>query len=173
MSMSRSPRPAAFLDRDGVINQDTGYIHRAAEFVWIDGAMETIRYLNQRQYLVFVVTNQAGIARGLYGEADVLALHAWVNAKLAASGAWIDAFYFCPHHPTEGNPAYRRECDCRKPAPGMLLRAMREWSVDPANSFLVGDRASDLAAASAAGISGHLFPGGDLLSFVRKIVPDT
>ncbi|MGE0096067.1 MAG: D-glycero-alpha-D-manno-heptose-1,7-bisphosphate 7-phosphatase [Alphaproteobacteria bacterium] len=170
MSSSSPARPAAFLDRDGILNHDTGYIHRAEDFIWVDGAIEAIRYLNERDYLIFVVTNQAGIARGLYGETDVLTLHDWVSERLTVAGARIDAFYFCPHHPTEGPPAYRITCECRKPAPGMLLRAMREWPVDPAGSFLIGDRQTDLEAATAAGIPGHLFSGGNLLPFVRRIV---
>jgi D-glycero-D-manno-heptose 1,7-bisphosphate phosphatase len=170
MNLSSPARPAAFLDRDGVINHDTGYIHRAADFVWVDGAIDAIRYLNERNYLIFVVTNQAGIARGLYGETDVLALHGWVNAQLAIRSARIDAFYFCPHHPTEGMPTYQITCECRKPAPGMLLRAMREWPVKLAGSFMIGDRQTDLEAATAAGVPGHLFSGGNLLPFVQRIV---
>jgi D-glycero-D-manno-heptose 1,7-bisphosphate phosphatase len=99
-----------------------------------------------------------------------LALHGWVGDQLAISSARVDAFYFCPHHPTEGPPVYRITCECRKPAPGMLLRAMQEWPVDPAGSFLIGDRQTDLDAAAAAGIPGHLFSGGNLLMFVREIV---
>lgn len=170
MRPSLPARPAAFLDRDGILNHDTGYIHRAEDFIWVDGAIEAIRYLNERNYLTFVVTNQAGIARGLYGETDVLTLHGWVSEQLAVSNARIDAFYFCPHHPTEGSPTYRITCECRKPAPGMLLQAMREWPVDPEASFLIGDRQTDLDAATAAGITGHLFSGGNLLSFVRQVM---
>ena len=170
MPPSPSLRPAAFLDRDGILNHDTGYIHRAADFIWVDGAIDAIRYLNERNYLIFVVTNQAGIARGLYSEADVLSLHGWVGEQLARSNAKVDAFYFCPHHPTEGAAPYRITCECRKPSPGMLLRAMREWPVDPAGSFLIGDRQTDLEAATAAGVPGHLFSGGNLLPFVRRIV---
>lgn len=170
MSPSSPTRPAAFLDRDGVINHDTGYIHTAENFAWVDGAIDAIRYLNERNYLIFVVTNQAGVARGLYSETDVMTLHGWVSERLAVAKARIDAFYFCPHHPTEGDPTYRIACECRKPAPGMLLRAMREWPVDPAASFLIGDRQTDLDAATAAGIQGHLFSGGNLLPFVRHIV---
>lgn len=173
MSPTPSARPAAFLDRDGILNHDTGYIHRVEDFIWVDGAIEAIRYLNERDYLIFVVTNQAGIARGLYGETDVLALHAWIGERLAIANARIDAFYFCPHHPTEGPPAYRMTCECRKPAPGMLLRAMREWPVKRTGSFMIGDRQTDLDAAAAAGVQGHLFSGGNLLSFVRRIVAKT
>ncbi len=173
MPPSSSLRPAAFLDRDGILNHDTGYIHRSADFVWVDGAIDAIRYLNERNYLTFVVTNQAGIARGLYSEADVLALHGWVGEQLAYSSARIDAFYFCPHHPTEGAPPYRITCECRKPSPGMLLSAMREWPVNLAGSFLIGDRQTDLEAATAAGIPGYLFSGGNLLPFVRRIVDRT
>ncbi|MHB1218439.1 MAG: D-glycero-alpha-D-manno-heptose-1,7-bisphosphate 7-phosphatase [Alphaproteobacteria bacterium] len=170
MSPPSSARPAAFLDRDGVINHDTGYIHTTENFTWVDGAIDAVRYLNERNYLIFVVTNQAGVARGLYSETDVRTLHGWVNERLAVSKARIDAFYFCPHHPTEGAPTYRIACECRKPAPGMLLRAMREWPVDTAASFMIGDRQTDLDAAAAAGIQGHLFSGGNLLPFVRRIV---
>lgn len=170
MNASSLARPAAFLDRDGVLNHDTGYIHRSADFVWVDGAIEAIRFLNDRNYLIFVVTNQAGIARGLYGESDVRVLHGWVSEQLAAASARIDAFYFCPHHPTEGAPAYRITCECRKPSPGMLLHAMREWPVALKGSFMIGDRQTDLEAATAAGVPGHLFSGGNLLPFVQRIV---
>jgi D-glycero-D-manno-heptose 1,7-bisphosphate phosphatase len=164
------PRPAAFLDRDGVLNHDRGYIHRPADFVWIEGAQTAVRRLNDAGYRVFVVTNQAGVARGLYSEAEIGVLHDWVGAELERAGARIDAFYHCPHHPDIGPPEYRRDCDCRKPAPGMLLRAMADFPIDAARSFLIGDRETDIEAARAAGVAGHLFAGGNLDCFVDCVL---
>jgi D,D-heptose 1,7-bisphosphate phosphatase len=162
-------RPAAFLDRDGVLNVDAGYVHRADQVRWIDGARETVRWLNDAGYLVFVVTNQAGIARGLYSEQHVADLHAWMNRELGKTGAHIDCVEYCPFHPEGTVERYRRVSDLRKPAPGMLKKLLSEWSVDTSQSFLVGDNDTDLEAAAAAGIRGHLFAGGNLLDFVTKL----
>jgi D-glycero-D-manno-heptose 1,7-bisphosphate phosphatase len=159
-------RPAAFLDRDGVLNHDTGYVYRPDQFEWILGAREAVKRLNDDGYYTFVVTNQAGVAHGLYAEADIHRLHEWVNAELSRAGARIDAFFHCPYHPEGKVEAYRRVSDDRKPGPGMLLRAKQEWPVDWSRSFLIGDRDSDIAAATAAGIPGHKFGGGDLLAFL-------
>ena len=156
-----------FLDRDGVINADIGYLWRREDFVWIPGAPAAIRLFNERGRPVVVVTNQSGVARGYYSEQDVESLHRWMNAELNRQGARIDAFYFCPHHPDGAIPEYTRECDCRKPQPGMLLQAMEDWRADPAKSFLIGDKESDVAAAAAAGIRGYLFDGKNLLEFVE------
>lgn len=164
-------RPAAFLDRDGVINRDSGYVHRKEEFVWRDGAQQAIKRLNDLGFFVFVVTNQAGIARGYYGPADVRRLHRWINRELRREGAHIDGFYFCPHHPTEGVGQYRRLCDCRKPAPGLLLQAMRQWPVERERSFLIGDKDIDMAAAAAAGVEGALIREEDPLElFVAALL---
>jgi D-glycero-D-manno-heptose 1,7-bisphosphate phosphatase len=162
-------RPAAFLDRDGVINIDHGFVHTVERFVWVEGAIAAIRWLNEHGYAVFVVTNQSGIARGYYDEAAVHALHAWMADELAAAGAHIDAFYFCPHHPEAVREDLRLSCQCRKPNPGMLLRAFEEWPVARSGSFLIGDRLSDIEAARAAGIPGHVFDGLDLLMTVRSV----
>ena len=164
--MISAHRPAAFLDRDGVLNSDSGFVHRPDHFHWTEGAARAVARLNEAGYLVFVVTNQSGDARGYYDEATVRALHGWMSEQLAQSGAQVDAFYYCPHHPDAGSPPYRGPCNCRKPAPGMLLQAMEEWPVVQKGSFLVGDQASDLAAAKAAGVPGFLFEGGDLDRFV-------
>ncbi|HUK60469.1 MAG TPA: D-glycero-beta-D-manno-heptose 1,7-bisphosphate 7-phosphatase [Stellaceae bacterium] len=161
-------RPAVFLDRDGVINHDTGYVHRKEDFAWCDGAREGIRRLNDRGYFVFVVSNQAGIARGFYGPADVERLHRWINRELGRIGAHIDQFYYCPHHPTEGRGEYRQVCQCRKPAPGMLLQATREWPVERAGSVMIGDKAIDMEAAAAAGIAGVLVREGDNLDAIAE-----
>lgn len=163
-------RPAVFFDRDGVLNLDHGYVHRPEDFHWSDGAMAAIKYLNERDWLVFVVTNQSGVARGYYGEDAVLRLHAWMQAELARRGAHVDAFYYCPHHPDGEVAELAIACDCRKPEPGMLLRALAEWPVDSAASLLLGDRVSDLEAAHRAGVRGVLYPGGDLLACIRRLV---
>lgn len=169
---SWSRRPAVFLDRDGVLNKDGGYVHRPDQIEWIDGSARAIARLNDAGYFVFVVTNQAGVARGYYDEETVQTLHRWINGRLAGSAAHVDAFYYCPHHPTEGEGAYLQACKCRKPAPGMLLQAMAEWPVDRTDSFLIGDKASDLEAADAAGLPSFLFPGGDLDRFVSACLSD-
>jgi D,D-heptose 1,7-bisphosphate phosphatase len=169
--MSQS-RPAVFLDRDGVINVDHGYVHRPDQIEWVSGAIESIRRLNDLGYCVVVVTNQAGVAHGHYDEDSVVALHAWMREQLAAQGAVVDAFYHCPYHPEGVVAAYRRNHIDRKPGPGMILRAFSEFAIDRDASFLIGDRASDLAAAQAAGIPGFLFGGGDLLSFLETCLSD-
>jgi D-glycero-D-manno-heptose 1,7-bisphosphate phosphatase len=168
---SRRLHAAAFLDRDGVLNVDHGYVCKSRDFEWIAGAREAIRYLNDAGYLVVVVTNQSGIARGYYTEAEFQALHRWIDERLREFEARIDAVYFCPHLPDAVLPMYRQECECRKPRPGMLLQAVLELDIDPTRSFLIGDEASDCAAAAAAAVASYLFIGFDLLDFVRGIVP--
>ena len=164
------PRPAVFLDRDGVLNEDYGYAYRPDQIEWIEGAAEAVKLLNKLNYLVFVVTNQSGIARGLYTDEDVQALHAWMNKKLLEIGAVIDDFRFSPYHPDFSVDKYKELASWRKPCPGMILDLMAKRAIDERHSFLIGDRSSDLAAARAAGIEGFLFPGGDLLEFVQGIV---
>jgi D,D-heptose 1,7-bisphosphate phosphatase len=160
-------KPALLLDRDGTLNVDRGWVHRPEEFAWIEGAREAIRWANNRGFLVLVITNQGGIARGLYTEADFLAFTAWIDGELAAAGAHVDATYHCPHHPTEGQGAYRRPCRCRKPGPGLIERALADWAFDSARSVLIGDATHDLEAAAAAGIRGVRFTGESLLACVQ------
>ncbi|MBF0585059.1 MAG: D-glycero-beta-D-manno-heptose 1,7-bisphosphate 7-phosphatase [Magnetococcales bacterium] len=159
-------RRACFFDRDGVINIDHGYVHTPDRFEWVAGAPQAIRWCNEQGYLVIIVTNQAGIARGYYDEAAFQRLTAWMEAELASLGAHVDAVYHCPHHPTAGLGALRMACSCRKPNPGLLEQAMSEWEIDRSGSLLIGDKPSDLAAAAAAGVVGHLFAGGRLDHFL-------
>lgn len=146
MIVTRNRRRAVFLDRDGTLNVEVNYLHRVTDFALIPGAAKAVQALNAAGYLTLLVTNQAGIARGYYDEAALHALHAYLTTMLAAQGARLDAIYFCPHH-----PEFTGACDCRKPAPGMLIRAAAEHQIDLAQSWLIGDTASDLAAGQAAG----------------------
>ena len=149
-------RPAVFIDRDGVLNEERAFVYRPEDFVFIPGAIEALRLLQAAGYLLVVVTNQSGIARGLYTEADYLALSAHLRRSLQSSGIRLDAIEHCPHLPDAPLPGYRLDCDCRKPRPGMLLRAIRALDIDARRSFLVGDRLSDVEAGRAAGL-GHCF----------------
>lgn len=163
-------RPALFLDRDGVVNVDHGYVGTRDRFEWTPGALKAIRAATDAGWHVFVVTNQSGVARGLYDEAAVIALHRWMADEVRHAGGTIDDIRYCPFHEDAVVPAYRRASDWRKPAPGMLLDLMRAWELDPSRCVLVGDRDSDIAAARAAGIAGELFTGGNLAEFVSPIL---
>lgn len=160
-------RPALFLDRDGVLNVDRGYVSRVEDFEWIDGAKDMVRAFNQRGWYVFIVTNQSGIARGLYSEADMQALHEWMTGELQKAGAKIDRFYFCPFHEEGEVEAYRKDSFDRKPKPGMLLRAMADFPVLREQSFLIGDKPTDIEAARAASVQGFLFGGGNIQDFAE------
>jgi D-glycero-D-manno-heptose 1,7-bisphosphate phosphatase len=169
----RGLRGAAFFDRDGVLNRDIGYAHRPEHIEWIPGAAEAVAAANAAGLAVVVVTNQSGVARGFYAEADVEALHVWMAEELAARGARIDRFYHCPYHAEAVVEAYRHaDHPDRKPNPGMLLRAIADLAIDPAQAFLIGDQDSDLAAARAAGVTGYRYIGGDLGALARKAIAD-
>jgi D-glycero-D-manno-heptose 1,7-bisphosphate phosphatase len=163
-----APRPALFLDRDGVLNEDKGYVHRWDDFHWIPGAKAAIAAYNRAGWIVVVVTNQSGIGRGYYAEDDMHALHARMNAELAEAGAHVDAIYFCPEHPEAPLERYRHpDPPNRKPNPGMILQALADWPIDRERSILIGDKPSDMEAAVRAGIRGLLFAGGDLEAFLK------
>ncbi|HEY5006697.1 MAG TPA: HAD family hydrolase [Caulobacteraceae bacterium] len=165
------PRPVglAILDRDGVLNVDVGYAHRPEQLVLVDGAAEAVRRLNVAGWAVAAVTNQSGVARGLFDEAQVGRFHAAIDDVLAASGAHIDAWYYCPFHPDAAVAAYRHaDHPDRKPNPGMVLRALADFATVPERAFLIGDQPSDIEAARRAGVRGYLFEGGDLDALVDK-----
>jgi len=166
----RLTRPALFLDRDGVCNVDHGWVGTRERFEWMPGAKAAIRMAHARGWHVFIVTNQSGVARGLYDEAAVQALHAWMLDQAMLAGGTIDDTRYCPFHPEASVPAYRRVSSWRKPGPGMILDLLRTWQLNPARCALVGDQATDIAAAAASGVAGHLFPGGNLAEFVRPIL---
>ena len=159
--------PALFLDRDGVINVDHGYVHRIADFEFMPGIFDLVRCARAQQMRVVVVTNQAGIGRGLYTEADFAALTQWMCERFAQADAGIDRVYHCPTHPTAALGAYRVDSPLRKPHPGMLLAARSELALDLGASALVGDKLSDMQAGLAAGVGlNMLLEGGAPLAAV-------
>jgi D-glycero-D-manno-heptose 1,7-bisphosphate phosphatase len=153
--MKTNLKKAFFLDRDGVINVDHGYVSRIDDFTFMDGIFPVLRTLSAQGYVLIVVTNQSGIGRGYYTAEDFRVLTVWMLKKLADEGIEIAGVYSCPHSP-------ELNCDCRKPEPGMLLQAIREHGIDPALSWMVGDKPSDMAAAEAAGICNRVLLGGEV-----------
>ena len=160
-------RPALFLDRDGVINIDRGYVHRIEDFEWVEGAQDCIKAFNARNWWVFVVTNQSGIARGLYQESEMHELHTHMTAELGRNGGHIDQIYYCPFHENGTVEPYIKDSFDRKPKPGMLMQAMGDFPVKREASFLIGDKQTDIQAAHAAGVGGFLFSGGNLAIFAE------
>ena len=164
-------KKAVFLDRDGVLDIDKGYIYRPDQVEWVQGAREAVALLHRLGYAIYVVTNQSGIARGYYTQKDMEALHVYMAKEMEKAGGQIDGFYFCPHHPTKGViPELTIECNCRKPRPGMILQAMADHDLSREGSFLIGDNESDVQAALAAGIPGYRFTGTDLKAFVEQVL---
>lgn len=159
-------RPALFLDRDGVLNHDDNYVGTSERLRWIDGAKEAVRLANDLGYYVFVVTNQAGVARNFYSETDVQALHRWMADELRELGAWVDDWRYCPFHPEGAVDRYKGSHPWRKPEPGMIIDLLQHWPVNTEASVLIGDKASDCEAAARAGIDSLLFEGGNLREFL-------
>jgi D-glycero-D-manno-heptose 1,7-bisphosphate phosphatase len=163
-------RPALFLDRDGVLNVDHGYVGSQDRWEWVEGAREAVALACAHGWHVFVVTNQAGIARGLYGVQEVDSLLAWLADELRRAGGTLDDFRYCPYHTEAEVDVWRRDSDWRKPAPGMILDLLKTWELDARRCIMIGDKDTDMQAAAAAGVAGHLFPGGNLLEFVRPLL---
>ena len=148
-------KPAVFLDRDGVINQDNGYVSEVDDFKFIEGVIEACVELQKKGYLLVVITNQSGIARGYFTEKQFNTLTEWMDWSMADRGVDLDGIYYCPHHSEEGQGEFKVDCECRKPKPGMLLNAIEDLNIDIANSILVGDKVSDLQAGIAVGVKSN------------------
>jgi len=162
---------AVFLDRDGVLIHDVGYPHREDQLAFVPGAAEAVRRLNTLGYLVVIVTNQSGVARGMFTHGQMQAFNDLIVRRLAAKGARIGAVYACPYHAEAVDPAWRHpDHPDRKPNPGMIHRAIADHGIDPKRAFMIGDRPSDMEAARRAGIPGFLFDGGNLDDFVRDLL---
>jgi len=145
-------KPAVFLDRDGVINKDNGYVSERDDFEFIEGSIEACIEFQKKGYLVVVITNQSGIARGLFTEEQFNTLTEWMDWSMSDRGVDLDAIYYCPHHSEEGKGEFKIDCDCRKPKPGMLINAIEDLNIDIEASILIGDKVSDLQAGIAAGV---------------------
>jgi D-glycero-D-manno-heptose 1,7-bisphosphate phosphatase len=168
-SMSKS---AVFLDRDGTINHEVNYVSEVSQLALIEGAAQGIHQFNRAGLAVVVVTNQAGIARGLLTEASLQDIHRVLESELSSHDAFVDAIYYCPHHPTEGNEPYRRACDCRKPGAGMLRRAAEELKIELTQSYVVGDKLSDLQAGQSVGCRTILVRTGYGKGFEQQLEND-
>jgi D-glycero-D-manno-heptose 1,7-bisphosphate phosphatase len=166
--LSAAPRAALFLDRDGVINVDRGYVHTIDNTVWLPGIFELVAEAGDAGLSCVIVTNQAGIARGYYAETDFLAYTQWMHSEFRKRGAPILATYYCPHHPEAGIGDFRAVCTCRKPAPGMMLAAISDFGFDPDASVMIGDKPWDAEAARSAGISKSFLVADADLSTARR-----
>lgn len=161
-------RKLVILDRDGVLNVDSGYPFEPSQIVWTEGAFAALRLLREAGFITVVATNQSGIARGFFSEQDVVNLHSWMSDKIKEKGGCIERFYLCPFHPEATIPEYRRDSFDRKPQPGMLMKAMSEYGATSYQTVMIGDRNTDMEAAAAAGIRGLLFDQSNLEMFIRK-----
>jgi D-glycero-D-manno-heptose 1,7-bisphosphate phosphatase len=155
-----SQKRAIFMDRDGTLSHEVGYVNHLSRFRLYPWAVEAVKLINRSGYLAVVATNQAGVARGYFPESLVSEVHASLVSTLERGGARLDAIYYCPHHPSSGEPPYRQDCDCRKPRPGMLRRAEAELGIDLGGSWVVGDRPGDLELAWSVGARGALVKSG-------------
>jgi D-glycero-D-manno-heptose 1,7-bisphosphate phosphatase len=166
-----APRPAVFFDRDGTINADNGYTYRPDDLIFLPGAVAAVKRVNDLGWYAFLVTNQSGVARGLFTESDVQAFHAHMQAQLRAARARFDDIRYCPHHPEGKVAAYVRACDCRKPKPGMILDLMTSWPIIREKSFMVGNSDGDMEAAQGAGLRGIRYDGGNLDDLLAAHLP--
>ena len=153
-------RPAIFIDRDGTLSHEVGYVNHVSRFRPFAYAVDAVRLVNRSPFAAVLVTNQAGVARGYFPESLIEEVHASLRETLAAGGATLDGIYYCPHHPSAGEPPYRRDCDCRKPRPGLLHRAAAELGLDLTRSYVVGDRHGDLQLAWKVGARAVLVKSG-------------
>lgn len=147
---------ALFLDRDGIINIDHGYVYQSENFEFVDGIFSLCQLAQEKGYQLIVITNQSGIGRGKYTIEQFEHLTQWMKQQFNSKGIEINAVYYCPHHPTKANNEYLIKCNCRKPAPGMILQAAQEHNIDLSKSIFVGDKVSDMQAAQAAGINNRV-----------------
>lgn len=161
---------AFFLDRDGVINKDTGYVYKPKDFKWLPGSINAIKYLNKKKFKVIIITNQSGIGRKYYSSGDVKKLHNWINNKLKNYQAKIDDFYFCPHHPTEAKGRYKKKCKCRKPNNLMILKAKNKWNIEMKKSFMIGDKLSDKKCAKKSNLKFFYRTKKNLKNQIKKII---
>ena len=171
--VDRDVRPAVFMDRDGTINEQMGYINHESRFVLLDGAAEAVANLNRHGYLAIVVSNQSGVARGYFPLELVHRVNRKMQELLAAEGAFLDAIFFCPHHKRGIVPEFTRSCECRKPRTGLFDRACREMTIDISNSYMVGDRCTDLVFAERCGIPGILVETGYGLGDRQWMLPSS
>jgi D-glycero-D-manno-heptose 1,7-bisphosphate phosphatase len=153
-------RPAVFMDRDGTLSHEVGYVNHVSRFRLYPWSVDAVRLINRSGFLAVVITNQAGVARGYFPEAVIHEVHASLRAAMHDGGAQLDAIYFCPHHPSLGEPPYRMECDCRKPKPGLLKRAESDLGIDLKHSWVIGDRLGDVELAWRVGARGALVKSG-------------
>ncbi len=160
-------KKAAFLDRDGVINEDSGFLYKTEDFKWIKGAIDALKILKRNNYLIIIITNQSGVGRGFYTEKQVIDLHTWINKQLVKHKVKIDDFFFSTDLPTENIENSRR-----KPSPSMINEAVKKYNLIKKECFMIGDKETDLLAAKNASIRGFLFEGGDLSVKISKILKD-
>jgi D-glycero-D-manno-heptose 1,7-bisphosphate phosphatase len=159
---------AVFLDRDGTINIDKGYVYRTEDFVFLDGFIEALKVFHELNYYVIVITNQSGVARGYYGEEDVIKLHQYMDEELKKSGTYIDAYYYCPHHKDGKVKKYAIDCNCRKPKSGLILKAKEDFNLNLKASILIGDKQTDIDAANNAKVGNTLLISNTALYYEIK-----
>jgi len=165
-------KPAVFIDRDGTINEQLGYINHLSRFVILPGVSEAVRLLNKNNWWAIIVTNQGGLARGYYPMELVDEIHAFLKSSLKEQGAIIDGIFFCPHHPAGVVPEYSTDCDCRKPETGLVDKALEAFDIDMSNSYVVGDRHVDIELASRLNLKGVLVKTGYGQGELEYIIPE-